>query len=316
MNITGDVAKRIALIDAPGDLGAGNRGASDGPGALRRVGMDEDLRRAGLRITRPKQVLGPANGDSKIVSGSRNLHAVATWCSAVRDSVARELTYGHLPVLIGGDHALSIGSIAAVSQFCRERRKRLEIVWLDAHADFNTHRTTPTGNVHGMPVAVLSGDGPRELTEISAVRPMVDISQITLVGIRSIDDGEKRRIRKRGLRTYPMRQINRLGMLNVMKEVVSRVFQTNSHLHVSFDVDFMDPSAAPGVGTREPGGPDLIQTELCLSMLADTGVLGSVDVVELNPRYDREDRTAKNVSSLLRTLLVRGAKRTVDSATF
>ena len=232
------MAKRIALIDAPGDLGAGRGGASAGPGALRRIGTAESLRRAGLRITQPEQVCGPTKGDSTIVSGCRNLHAVAMWCSAVRDSVARELTHGHLPVLIGGDHALSIGSIAAVSQFCRERRKRLEIVWLDAHADFNTPRTTPTCNVHGMPVAVLCGDGPRELLDVGAVRPMVDISQITLVGVRSIDGGERRRIRKRGLRTYPMRQINRLGMRNVMQEVVSRVSRTNSHLHVSFDIDF------------------------------------------------------------------------------
>jgi len=304
------MAKRIALIDAPGDLGAGRGGASAGPGALRRIGTAESLRRAGLRITQPEQVCGPTKGDSTIVSGCRNLHAVAMWCSAVRDSVARELTHGHLPVLIGGDHALSIGSIAAVSQFCRERRKRLEIVWLDAHADFNTPRTTPTCNVHGMPVAVLCGDGPRELLDVGAVRPMVDISQITLVGVRSIDGGERRRIRKRGLRTYPMRQINRLGMRNVMQEVVSRVSRTNSHLHVSFDIDFMDPSAAPGVGTCEPNGPDLLQTELCLSMLGDTGALGSVDVVELNPRFDREDRTARNVAALLRTLLSRDMKRT------
>ena len=216
-------------------------------------------------------------------------------------AVSAELAAHRLPILLGGDHSLAIGSITAVAQHCRATGRKLRILWLDAHADFNTSEVTPSGNVHGMPVACLCGNGPAELVQLGGSAPAIAPDTIRQIGIRSVDAGEKRLVRDAGLDIYDMRYIDEIGMRRAMEEALEGV-GADTHLHVSFDVDFLDPEIAPGVGTTIPGGPNYREAQLCMEMIADTGRLGSLDVVELNPALDVRNRTAKLAVDLIESL--------------
>jgi len=291
----------ISLIGAPTDIGAGHRGASMGPEALRVAGLGEALIARGLDVIDRGNLSGPFNPWQPPVDGYRHLSDVVAWNRAVMHAVGAELAGERLPILLGGDHCLAIGSIGAVAQHCRERGKTLRVIWLDAHADFNTSTVTPSGNVHGMPVACLCGYGPRELTELGGVAPMLDTATIRQIGIRSVDPGEKRLVREAGLDIYDMRYIDEIGMMRVMAEALDGI-DKNTHLHVSFDVDFLDPAIAPGVGTTIPGGPNYREAQLCMEMIADTGLLGSLDIVELNPALDVHNQTALLAVDLVESL--------------
>jgi arginase len=292
---------RISLIGAPTDIGAGHRGASMGPEALRVAGLGEALRARGLDVVDRGNLAGPVNPWQPPREGYRHLPEVVAWTRAVMDAVQRELGADRLPVLLGGDHSLAVGSITAVARHCRERGKKLRILWLDAHADFNTNTLTPSGNVHGMPVACLCGNGPRELTEIGGSAPAISASAISQIGIRSVDAGEKKLVRDTGLDIYDMRYIDEMGMKRVMEEALGGI-DADTHLHVSFDVDFLDPAIAPAVGTTVPGGPNYREAQLCMEMIADTGRLGSLDIVELNPAFDEHNRTAVLAVDLVESL--------------
>ena len=291
----------ISLIGAPTDIGAGHRGAAMGPEALRVAGIGEALRERGLDVIDRGNLAGPFNPWLAPNDGYRHLAQVVAWNRAVMDAVAAELTAQRLPVLLGGDHCLAIGSIGAVARHCRANGRNLRVLWLDAHADFNTSTITPSGNVHGMPVACLCGYGPRELTELGGAAPMLDKAAIRQIGIRSVDAGEKRLVRDVGLDIYDMRYIDEIGMRRVMEEALEGV-DANTHLHVSFDVDFLDPSIAPGVGTTIPGGPNYREAQLVMEMIADTGRLGSLDIVELNPAFDTRNETGKLAVDLVESL--------------
>ncbi|HEY0232397.1 MAG TPA: arginase [Dokdonella sp.] len=296
-----DTFPPISLIGAPTDIGAGHRGASMGPEALRVAGLGEALIARGLEVTDRGNLAGPFNPWQPPVDGYRHLSDVVAWNLAVMQAVGAELAGERLPILLGGDHCLAIGSIGAVARHCRERGKKLRVIWLDAHADFNTSTVTPSGNVHGMPVACLCGYGPRELTELGGAAPMLDTATIRQIGIRSVDPGEKRLVREAGLDIYDMRYIDEIGMMRVMAEALDGV-DKNTHLHVSFDVDFLDPTIAPGVGTTIPGGPNYREAQLCMEMIADTGLLGSLDIVELNPALDVRNQTALLAVDLVESL--------------
>jgi arginase len=203
--------------------------------------------------------------------------------------------------MLGGDHCLAMGSITAAARWCREQGKKLRVLWLDAHADFNTSIITPSGNVHGMPVACLCGYGPRELTELGGSAPALQPDQIRQIGIRSVDPGEKKLVHDVGLDIYDMRYIDEIGVKRAMEEALEGV-DADTHLHVSFDVDFLDPSIAPGVGTRVRGGPNYREAQLVMEMIADTGRVGSLDIVELNPAFDKRNMTAKLAVDLVESL--------------
>ena len=283
MNIPLELA--IDLIGAPTDIGAGSRGASMGPEALRVAGIREALQGRGLQVSDLGNLAGPANPWLAPVNGYRHLGEVAAWNRTVHEAMFESLNSGHLPILLGGDHCLGIGSISAVARHCRQSGKKLRVLWLDAHADFNTNALTPTGNVHGMPVAVLCGHGPAELTGIGGVVPAMDPSAIRQIGIRSVDEGEKRFVRQSGLEVFDMRYIDEMGMRHTMQTALADM-DDNTHLHVSFDVDFLDAAIAPGVATAIKGGPTYREAQLCMEMIADTGRMGSLDVMELNPALD------------------------------
>jgi len=291
----------VALIGVPTDIGAGDRGASMGPEALRVAGIAEALTARGLEVVDRGNLFGPLNPWLPPSAGYRHLVHVVDWNREVLRAVAAELSAQRVPVMLGGDHSLAIGSITAVARHCRDAGKKLRVLWLDAHADFNTSDVTPSGNVHGMPVACLCGNGPAELTHLGGGAPALDAACIRQIGIRSVDAGEKRLVRDAGLDIYDMRYIDEIGMRRVMEEALDGV-DDSTHLHVSFDVDFLDPEIAPGVGTTIPGGPNYREAQLCMEMIADTGRMGSLDIVELNPALDVRNRTAKLCVDLVESL--------------
>jgi arginase len=292
---------RVSLIGAPTDIGAGHRGASMGPEALRVAGVADALRARGIDVIDRGNLAGPVNPWQPPSNGYRHLPEVVTWTRSVMHAVKAELDAGRLPVMLGGDHSLAIGSITAVAKHCQAHGKELRILWLDAHADFNTNSLTPSGNIHGMPVACLAGNGPRELVELGGNAPAIAASCISQIGIRSVDAGEKKLVHDTGLDIYDMRYIDEMGMKRVMEEALGGI-GPDTHLHVSFDVDFLDPGIAPGVGTTVPGGPNYREAQLCMEMIADTGRLGSVDVVELNPAFDEHNKTAILAVDLIESL--------------
>ncbi len=294
-------ARHVSLIGAPTDVGAGARGASMGPEALRVAGLAEALQAHGVEVKDCGNLAGPSNPWLPPTEGYRHLDEVTAWNQAVHDAVYSELNGGRMPILLGGDHCLGLGSIAAVAHHCRDTGKKLRILWLDAHADFNTSQLTPSGNIHGMPVACLCGYGPQALIEIGGKVPAIDPKWIRQIGIRSVDPGEKRFVHEVGLEVFDMRYIDEMGMRHTM-ELALATMDANTHLHVSFDVDFLDPDVAPGVGTTIPGGPTYREAQLCMEMIADTGRLGSLDIMELNPALDVRNKTALVAVDLVESL--------------
>ncbi len=291
----------VSLIGAPTDIGAGTRGAGMGPEALRVAGLCGALRARGLEVNDRGNLAGPPNPWAAAVDGYRHLAEVAAWARAVHTAVWSELAGAYLPILMGGDHSLAIGSISAVAGFCRQRQRPLRVLWLDAHADCNTSSITPSGNLHGMPVACLAGHGPPELRAIGGITPAFDPRSLRLIGVRSVDEGEKRLVHDLDLEVFDMRYIDEMGMRPTMERALSDMTD-DTHLHVSFDVDFLDPEIAPGVATTVRGGPSYREAQLCMEMIADSGRLASLDVMELNPAFDLRNRTAILAVDLIESL--------------
>lgn len=291
----------VSLIGAPTDIGAGHRGASMGPEALRIAGIGAALSARGVDVIDRGDIAGPRNPWLPPVDGYRHLNEVVAWNRAVMEALSVEFRAGRMPILLGGDHCLAIGSLSAVARHCRETGKKLRVLWLDAHSDFNTHEVTPSGNIHGMPVACACGLGPDVLTGLGGQAPAMRPDQIRQIGIRSVDPPEKRLIKQYGLDVYDMRYIDEVGMKRTMEAALDGV-DADTHLHVSFDVDFLDPSIAPGVGTTVPGGPNYREAQLVMEMIADSGRMGSLDIMELNPALDSHNRTAELAVDLVESL--------------
>jgi arginase len=293
--------KTVSLIGAPTDVGASARGSGMGPDALRVAGLVEALHGHGLHVVDRGNLSGPPTPWLPPRGGLRHLDEVVAWNRAVFDSVSLTLASGDIPLLMGGDHCLAIGSINAVARHCRQQRKALRVIWLDAHTDVNTEVTSPSGNLHGMPVACLLGHGPAALTGWSGTPAALGPGDIDFIGIRSVDAAEKQAIRQLGLQVFDMRHIDEHGMRNTMAEALHDVHD-DTHLHVSFDLDCLDPVDAPGVGTGVRGGPTYREMQLCMEMIADTGRLASLDVVEINPALDVRNRTAELAVEFIQSL--------------
>lgn len=291
----------LSLIGAPTDIGASVAGCRLGPGALRVAGIGRGLRALGRDVVDAGDLHGPINPMTPPVDGYRHLPEVIAWNELVRDAVGEALASGRLPIMLGGDHSLAVGSISAVAAHCRAVGKKLLIVWVDAHADINTAAMTPSGNIHGMPVACLLGHGPDELTGLSDEVPAITHDEIHQVGLRSVDAGEKRFLAELGMSVYDMRYLDEVGMRRAMRRALASV-DADTHLHLSLDLDFVDPGVAPGVGTPVVGGPTYREAQLCMEMIADTGALGSVDIVEVNPALDVRNTTAELAVDLVESL--------------
>ena len=291
----------IRLIGAPTDIGAGCRGASLGPEALRVAGIATALRQQGRTVDDQGNLNGPLNPGLPPMDGYRHLTEATRWNQSVYTAVSTVLAQKELPILLGGDHSLSVGSISAVAMHCKTNNIPLRVLWLDAHADFNTATTTPSGNLHGMPVACLCGHGPAQLTELAGFKPILHTDEIRHIGVRSVDEEEKRWAQSQGLKIFDMRFIDEMGMRHTMEHALADLVP-GTHLHLSFDIDFLDSDIAPGVSTPVRGGPTYREAQLCMEMIADTGHLASVDIMELNPAQDVRNCTAELVVDLLQSL--------------
>ena len=306
--------KKISIIGAPTDIGAGTRGASMGPEALRVAHLREMLESQGADVADRGNIQGPGNPNLPPVNGYRHLTEVIAWNRAVFAACRSEFAAARLPILVGGDHCLAIGSIAAAAQHARSARKKLRVLWFDAHADANTSVLTPSGNIHGMPVAILLGHGPKELVDMGGTTPAIRPDDIRQIGIRSVDPGEKKFVHELGFEVYDMRYIDETGMRTTMNAALAGL-DRETHLHVSFDIDFLDPDIAPGVGTTVPGGPSYREAQLCMEMVADTGLLASLDIMELNPALDVHNRSAEVAVDLVASLFGKSTlmRRTNDA---
>ena len=292
----------IDLIGAPTDIGADHRGGSMGPEALRVAGLQEALERLGYDVADRGNLIGPANPNRGPVDGYRHLEETALWCERTRDAIRVALDNGRMPILLGGDHSLAIGSIAGVAAHCAAAGKLLSVLWLDAHADFNTAETSPSGNIHGMPLAIAAGRGPERLTKLGPTVPMLDPSHVVQIGVRSVDAMEKKLVVDSGMEVLDMRRIDELSMRETMAIALDKLAALGGHVHVSFDIDFLDPTIAPGVDTAVPGGPTYREAQLCMEMIHDSGLMASLDLTELNPAYDIENKTAKLLVELVESL--------------
>jgi len=272
-----------------------------GPEALRVANIEGALRARGLDVLDLGNLSGPGNPQAAPVDGYRHLAEVIAWNRSIHDAVYAQLQDERIPILLGGDHCLAMGSVSAVARHCRATGRKLRVIWFDAHTDVNTNALTPSGNLHGMPVACLCGKGPPELTGLSGAVPALQSDCIRQVGIRSVDEGERRLVRDMGLRVIDMRGIDEMGMRRSMDFVLDGI-DRDTHIHVSFDVDFLDPETAPGVATAVRGGPTYREAQLCMEMVADTQCLRSLDIMELNPALDVRNQTANIAVELIESL--------------
>jgi arginase len=280
--------KDISIIGVPMDLGQSRRGVDMGPSAMRYAGLIDRLESLGyniedcgdLTIGRPEK---PSN-----IKGLKNLKAVAEASQILADSVRDEIGKGRFPLVLGGDHSIAIGTLAGVSQ----SYQNLGVIWYDAHGDLNTAETSPSGNIHGMPLAVSLGLGDSLLTKISGYSPKVKPENIVIIGARALDEGEKELIKEKNIKVFTMHEIDRLGMTAVIKETIDYFKGHTDGVHLSFDLDGLDPSEAPGVGTPVNGGITFRESHLALEMFAEADIITSAEFVEVNPILDDKNKTA------------------------
>ena len=285
--------ERVAVVGVPMDLGANRRGVDMGPSALRYARLLEQLEDLGYTVEDLGDVpVSLARASRRRGRGLAYLEEIGAAALVLKERLAA-LPEGVFPIVLGGDHSLSMGSVAGAA-----RGRRVGVVWVDAHADFNTPETSPSGNVHGMPLAVLSGLGHPRLTEVFRA---VDPKDVVLVGVRSLDPGEKRLLKEAGVRVYTMHEVDRLGVARIAEEVLKHL--QGLPLHVSLDADVLDPTLAPGVGTPVPGGLTYREAHLLMEILAESGRVQSLDLVEVNPILDERNRTAEMLVGLALSLL-------------
>ena len=295
----------IRLIGVPMDLGASRRGVDMGPYAVRYTDLRERLERLGHTVEDLGNVAVPFREDAErgAQRGARYLGAITTVCRDVATLTKAALEQGWFPMLLGGDHSLAAGSIAGAAAFHAAREERVGVIWIDAHADLNTPGSSKSGNVHGMPLAHLLGHGDSALANVAGVRPAVRASNVAIVGLRDADDAEREHLGKWKLRALTMRAIDERGVRSVMDEAITIASDGTSGIWVSFDLDALAPEAAPGVGTAVPGGMTYREAHLAMEMVADTGLMIGIDLVEVNPVLDEHNRTANVGTDLLLSAL-------------
>jgi len=295
------MSRTIGVIGVPLDLGAGRRGTDMGPSAVRLAGLNARLEGFGCAVRDLGYVAVAAPetrqfGDERLRFGRE----IFRTCLRLRDRVKAALDQGAMPLVLGGDHSLAMGSVAgSASHVAANGGGTMGLLWIDAHADLNTPRSSPSGNVHGMPLAVLLGEGDPMLLGISQGTPVVRADRSVLLGVRSVDQGERKRIRDLGLTVYTMKDLDERGVSACMREALARVTKGTAGFHLSFDVDSLDPEVAPGVGTPVAGGLTYREAHLACELVAESGKLVAMDVVEVNPILDERNRTAEVAVELI-----------------
>jgi len=286
--------RAVAIIGAPLDLGAGRRGVDMGPSAVRVAGLGRRLAALGYEVTDLGNipVAQPEAVDDAGPSDARYLPQIAASCERLGELVAQTLADGKAPLVLGGDHSVAVGTVAGVSRFFRDNGRKIGLLWIDAHPDMNTPQSSPSGNVHGMPLACCVGVGPDSLAGMFGFAPKVDPANVALVGIRDVDLLERGTLRDTGVRAFTMRDIDERGMRSVMDEAIAIATNGTSGFHLSLDMDFVDPEYAPGVGTPVRGGATYREAHLAMEVICDSGHMVSMEVVEVNPVIDEVNRTA------------------------
>lgn len=286
--------RNVHLIGVPLDLGGNRRGTDMGPSAFRIAGIGEQVARLGVKVTDKGDVPSPipeakGEGDPR----KRYVKDIAKVCQRVYHTALASFSEGAMPIVLGGDHSLAAGSVAAAATHVRRGGKPLGLIWVDAHADMNNPTSTLSGNVHGMPLAALLGTGPAELAHFSGAQPAVAARHTVLVGIRNLDEVEKQIVRAAKVQVFTMKEIDRLGIAEVMERAMASASKGTGGFHVSYDLDVCDPTVAPGVGTPVKGGLSYREAHVVMEMVAESGKLTSFDLVEVNPTLDERNKTAE-----------------------
>jgi arginase len=285
--------RTIHIIGVPLDLGGGRRGVDMGPSAVRIAGINERLAALGYQVRDEGNLITPTQ--ETIDAGDphqRYIREIAAVCSALYEKSLAVLESGGLPLVLGGDHSLAAGSVAASAAYARHQGKPIGLLWIDAHGDMNTPSTTLSGNVHGMPLAALLGPEPAALSRIGGFSPTVSPEHTVLIGVRNLDDREKTLVRDSGVHVYTMKDIDRQGIAPIVEQAIAFASAGTAGIHVSFDVDVCDPAIAPGVGTPVKGGLDYREAHMVMEMVADSALLLALDIVEVNPVLDIQNATA------------------------
>ncbi len=296
-------SRKVALIGVPLDWGASKRGASGGPAAIRRAELQKHLEGMGLAVADlgdiavPKENVRPGGGKMKYAPVIRKV------CRLLAEETYDALKSGHTPVVLGGDHSLAAGSVSGVARRFRESGKDIGLIWVDAHGDINTPQTSPSGNLHGMPLAHILGMGDKALSRLAGFSPAVAASRVALVGVRDLDAGERANLRKSGIRVFTMMDIDRHGLARVIEQAIETAGEGTAGIHVSFDIDAADPSIAEGVGTPKRGGLNYREAHLLMEIVAESGRLLSLDLTEVNPLEDSHNMTAVLASELIQSAL-------------
>jgi arginase len=301
-------SRPLTVLGVPMDLGTHLRGVDMGPSAIRIAGLNDKLRALGLDV-RDAGNLAVPHAQAESTAGrprSRTVirklpfaQPVAAVCRELMRAVDGILREGRTPLVLGGDHSIAMGSLAGVAHHAKRTRKHFGLLWVDAHGDCNTEKTSPSGNIHGMPLAAALGHGAKVLTGFAGVSPLIDAARTVLLGARDLDPGERANIRRFGVRVFTMREIDERGVLVCMREALEIVAKDTAGFHLSFDIDSLDPSVAPGVGTPVSGGLTIREAHLIMELIADSRKMASCELVEVNPALDQRNTTAWLASELL-----------------
>ncbi len=287
------VPKKIRVIGVPLDLGQSRRGVDMGPSAVRVAGLEARLEAIGHSVEDAGNVTVAIPEQKKEgAPNAKYLKEITATCAKSADLVLKTLESGKVPMVLGGDHSVAAGTVAGVAEYYRRQNQRIGLIWIDAHSDINTPETSPSGNVHGMPLAAIMGLGPADLAKIYDFAPKVSPENCVLVGIRDVDSHEKVNIRKSGVEVFTMRDIDERGMRTVMEEALRMAGRGTAGYHVSLDMDWIDPEDAPGVGTPVSGGATYREAHLAMEIIADHGRMLSFEIVEVNPVIDEHNQTA------------------------
>ncbi|MDV2684935.1 arginase [Alkalihalophilus lindianensis] len=289
---------KVGVIGVPMDLGQNRRGVDMGPSAIRYAGLISRLESLGHEVKDFGDITIERRSEEQVSAGLKNLSQVIHANDLLRQQVESIEEEGYFPLVLGGDHSIAIGTLAGVTK----KRKQLGVIWYDAHGDLNTGDTSPSGNIHGMPLAVSLGLGEESLTSIGGFAPKIKPEHIVIVGARSLDDGEKELIKEKGIKIFTMHEIDRLGMTKVMEQAIEHVGAGTDGVHLSLDLDGLDPNDAPGVGTPVLGGISYRESHLAMEMLAEAGILTSTEFVEVNPILDERNKTAEVAVALMGSL--------------
>ena len=285
--------QKVRIIGVPMDLGQSRRGVDMGPSALRLAGLNEKLTGLGYEVEDLGNVVVDQPESLPVGNpGARYLPQIEQTCKRLAEMVEHAADNGRVPVVLGGDHSVAIGTVSGMSRHFRKAQLKLGLIWIDAHADMNTPATSPSGNVHGMPLACCIGLGPPELTHIGGSAPQVEPTSVALIGLRSVDDVERFNVRGAGVHPFTMRDIDERGLPAVIREAIEVVSAGTAGFHLSFDMDAVDPREAPGVGTPVPGGITYREAHLLMELVCDSGRMTSLEMVEVNPVLDEANRTA------------------------